>query len=162
MARKTFGSLTPAYQKRLMRGFPDLTRKQLRDRYNRGSLGSRTAARGHARTPERPIRAIKNPERYRDYLGNRTRRGGDVIPMTKRQRVFARMEDMFSFWIGYNRFNVLANVNAMTDSELDWTLNADTEMIRTRASAQVPGDKPWFTDDSTDSQGRTRNRWWYK
>lgn len=56
MARKPWGELSPAYRKRLERGGVGPGTKD------------RSAARGHAKTPERPERAIKNPGKYREYL----------------------------------------------------------------------------------------------
>jgi hypothetical protein len=65
MARSSWESLSPAYRGRLERG--GITRQD----YLSGDPLS--GARGHGKTPERPERAEKNPEKYRNYLADRGR-----------------------------------------------------------------------------------------
>jgi len=73
MVGKKWSNLTPAYRNRVSKSFPSLSKRQVRERYNRGTLGPLQAARGHARTPERPERAQRHPEIYREYIEKRQR-----------------------------------------------------------------------------------------
>lgn len=63
MARKSWGSLSDAYRRRLERGGVS------RQDYESGV--SLAGARGHEVTPERPERAEKNPEKYQGYIFKR-------------------------------------------------------------------------------------------
>jgi hypothetical protein len=158
---KTWSQLTPGYRQRIARAVSSqtgLSQKQIRERYNRGTLGSLSAARGHAKTPERPTRARRNPQRYTEYLAKRQNiTGGSPTPpvFSKRLRAVDHIELLLGDYHKFRLANVIQSVNRMTDSELDWTLNADTEDIRHRASAQVPGHDPWLADAGT------RNPWFY-
>ena len=78
MARSSWESLSPAYRARLERG--GITRQD----YLSGV--SLSGARGHAKTPERPERAEKHPERYREYLGERQRLEREV--QARKQGIF--------------------------------------------------------------------------
>jgi hypothetical protein len=69
MARKAWDALSSSYRRRLERSGID------RAAYDRGE--SLKAARGHARTPERPRQAARAPERYPDYV----RRHGTRTPI---------------------------------------------------------------------------------
>lgn len=66
-ARKPWDELSPAYRARL-------SRKGITEgNYNTPAADAlRQAARGHAKTPERPSRASRNPTRYADYVRART------------------------------------------------------------------------------------------
>ena len=66
-AKRLWSSLSPAYRKRLAAS--GVTARE----YNRGVIpaGKRTKARGHAKTPEHPERAAKQPERYPEYVTKR-------------------------------------------------------------------------------------------
>lgn len=64
----------------------------------------RQAARGHAKTPESPSRAKKNPERYREYL----HRKQDLY-----EQVIAKKERLFSTRIKYRANRAINNVTAM-------------------------------------------------
>lgn len=78
MARKSWSQLSP----------------NVRKRYQSHGIGPRehargvslTAARGHAKTPERPERAARNPSKYPDYIANRSRLAAQVF--AKKQRLF--------------------------------------------------------------------------
>ena len=74
---RNWQALTPTYRKRLERG--GITRSD----YESGSKV--TSARGHARTPERPERAAKNPARYPTYLANRKAEDGKTPSALLRQ-----------------------------------------------------------------------------
>lgn len=63
MARKPWGELSPAYHRRM-----EANGLTARNWDTPAGAKLRTKARGHAKTPERPERAIKNPGRYREYL----------------------------------------------------------------------------------------------
>lgn len=65
MARSGWNSLSDTYRRRLERA--GISQAQ----YESGE--SLESARGHKHTPERPERAEKNPEKYKDYLANRNR-----------------------------------------------------------------------------------------
>lgn len=86
MATRDWGRLTPAYRARLER------RGITRSSYEAGV--SLSAARGHAATPERPERASRNPDKYRDYLG----RKADLI-----ERVKQRKERLWGDRLQYGR-----------------------------------------------------------
>lgn len=77
--RKEWGQLSGSYRSRLERG--GVTRSA----YESGV--SLSAARGHARTPERPERAYTSQGRYQDYLNRRAALERDVI---------ARKKELFS------------------------------------------------------------------
>lgn len=85
MARSWEG-LSPAYRARLQRA--GITRKA----YENGAPV--TAARGHARTPERPERALKKPDRYEGYLQTRA----ELV-----KRVVARKKELFGGTMRYKR-----------------------------------------------------------
>jgi hypothetical protein len=155
MARKTWGQLSPAYRDRLARAFQrqGISRETVRAKYNRGTLGPVTSARGHAKTPERPERASRNPQKYREYINKRTII--DRGPLNKRALALQHIRTKIAHYYKYNDSTVVANVNAMSGSELDWTLRADTESIRARASIQHAGYAPWWTDPDKS------NPWFY-
>lgn len=75
---KTWGELSGTYRGRLERG--GISQRE----YESGR--SLAAARGHARTPERPERAMTSPGRYKDYLDRRTSLERDVI--AKKRELF--------------------------------------------------------------------------
>jgi hypothetical protein len=66
MARKPWQTLTDAYRRRLQRA--GITPRE----YRKGA--SLKAARGHSKTPERPTRALRKPQEYREYIERRTTR----------------------------------------------------------------------------------------
>ena len=155
---KQWGQLSASYRDRLARGFQrqGLSRTQVRGRYNRGTLGPVTAARGHARTPERPERATRWPERYREYIAKReTVQAQPPRQPSKRVQALTHIRTKLAHYYKYNDATVVANVNAMTDTELDWTLRANTESLRARASVQHAGYASWWTDPERS------NPWFY-
>lgn len=66
MARN-WRDLSPSYRQRL------LSNGISKQDYEKGI--SLSAARGHGKTPERPERASRSPERFQDYLGKRSESG---------------------------------------------------------------------------------------
>lgn len=93
MAARNWDALSPAYRHRLEKA--GITKGA----YQRGA--SLTAARGHKETPERPERAISNPERYKEYLSRRRR---------LETRVISKKEKMFGNAKKYSRKRSAANV----------------------------------------------------
>jgi hypothetical protein len=158
MARKTWGQLSPAYRTRLARAFgkDGLSRKQTRERYNRGTLGPVTGARGHSQTPERPSRAERNPQKYQEYIARREPQqiAQPESKISKRVQALRHIRTKLGNFYKYNDKVVVANVNLMSSSELDWTIGATTEQLRSRASIQHAGQVPWWTSGET-------NHWWY-
>lgn len=68
--RKTFAQLAESTRNRKTRWYAKhqgLTGKQVELRYNAGTLGPQTAARGHAHTPEKPGLAYKTAGQRNDY-----------------------------------------------------------------------------------------------
>lgn len=83
MARRSWESLSPAYRQRLQRN--GISPAQ----YRAGE--SLSKARGHAKTPERPARASKNPEKYPEYIEKRSyAKPRPLIRDELEQRVMAR------------------------------------------------------------------------
>ena len=74
MAQKAWKDLSPEYKARLKRH--GIT---ARNRNTKASKAKISAIRGHAATPERPERAVKNPQRYSTYLQNVTSIQNQVI-----------------------------------------------------------------------------------
>jgi hypothetical protein len=70
--KRNWGSLSPAYQRRLSRG--GITPEA----YNAGA--SLKSARGHAKTPEHPSEAFRNPDRFGKYLRRKHAKGHELPP----------------------------------------------------------------------------------
>lgn len=130
MARSSWESLSPAYRSRLERG--GITRQD----YLSGA--SLSGARGHKATPERPERADRNPERYKEYLATRKRLEKAV--QVKKQGEFG---DSHKFRI--NRSNTNVAKNPVTGMEVPM---AD---LRKAANADSSEWLEWLQDD--------RERW---
>lgn len=135
--RKLWSALKSATQKRKL-GFyrkQGLSDSQIRARYNAGTLGPQTAARGHAQTPERPSLARRNPERYERYLRKRERTGGGPRqPEQWRIDAYNNIKAKIGEYFRYNDNTVrLHCFQMMTRAEGEWTINADEEMIVQRA-----------------------------
>ena len=75
MARKAWGSLSDAYRRRLERGGID------RESYDSGA--SLAGARGHEKTPERPERAEREPEKYQEYIFKRDALVADIMEIKR-------------------------------------------------------------------------------
>jgi hypothetical protein len=80
--RILWSALKPATKKRKLSYYKKqgLTPGQVASRYNAGTLGPQAASRGHAKTPERPERAAKHPEKYPEYVRKRAKTGGGGSP----------------------------------------------------------------------------------
>jgi len=94
-ARKTWREYSPAYRARLSRH--GINESNYRD-------ASRQAARGHAKTPERPSLARKHPERFPEYVRKhepKPPQGGPTLSLA--EQVIRRKEQLFGDYIKFNR-----------------------------------------------------------
>jgi hypothetical protein len=82
--RGSWESLSPSYRERLSRNGIS------KAAYESGAPV--TAARGHAKTPERPERARKNPQRYPEYIQKRAKTGGPGKPAPARKKSALQQE----------------------------------------------------------------------
>lgn len=153
--RKLWSALKPGTQRRKLgfyrkRGLSD---SQIRARYNAGTLGSQSAARGHAATPERPSRAVRNPGRYQKYIEKRRQITGDKFPkITRRDRAYGNIDQKIGHYIKFDPRAVRRRVyEMMSDAEIEWTIHASEDMIVGRAAAnygmRLFGDyrqSPWW------------------
>jgi len=164
--RKLWSSLKPSTRARKL-GFykkQGLTPQQVAARYNAGTLGPQSRARGHAATPEHGItQALHDPGKYRKYLRKKERSilSGPVTSPEDiayalneaRDRAYRNFHDKLYFYVYYNDQTVLANiyggstnesgpVPGMSLAQATWTARADTEEIRSMASEQYRGN-PW-------------------
>lgn len=150
MARRAWDTLSESYRKRLKGA--GVTRRQ----YESGK--SLAKARGHARTPEHPERARKHPEKYREYIKKRQRPGGGITPEgpSDKDQAYANFRNQMQDYLGYDDNTVRESIYELMNSEqLSWTVIADAEAIRARASIQ----------DATSFHRMfgiaDRNVWWY-
>jgi len=83
--RKPFSKLAPKTQERKLKHFRKLglSDSQIRGRYNAGTLGPQSAARGHRATPEHPGDERRNQERYAKYGEKRSVLEAQVIEVKK-------------------------------------------------------------------------------
>lgn len=154
--RKLWSALKPATQKRKLgfyrkRGLSDAA---IKSRYNAGTLGPQSAARGHADTPERPEIARRNPGRYRKYIEKRRpkRGGGDYI-FTRRDLAYSNVYSKLRDYARYGDAAVRKRVySMMSDKEVEWTINASEDMLVGRAAANY-GMRLFGT--------YTQSPWWY-
>ena len=144
--------LRPATKKRKLAFYREqgLSDAQIKARYNKGTLGPQTAARGHARTPERPERAVRQPGRYREYLSKRPPGPGHGVvlppgpgPRSVQDEAFDNMVRQLGAYHKFKRETVRYNTNNMTDAEARWTAQADAEEIRARSRIQRASNK-WY------------------
>lgn len=159
--RRSWESLSPAYQKRLSQAGVS------KGKYERGD--SLSAARGHGQTPEHPREAYKRPEKYRDYIRKRpvstgTRATPEDLAYDLNMaydNAWRNVSGRLGNYIKFNRKNVIANiyggirgpqhhdegpdveVSGMSLQAALWTANADTEELRSRAESQA-GPNPWW------------------
>lgn len=156
--RKSWESLTPKYRARLSRG--GITKSK----YESGA--SLAKARGHAKTPEHPREAARNPERYREYNRKREPRTSthEDIAYTlnsARDAAYFNILGLLGDYIKFREPNVRANVYGgtrrpqhkdetgdiempgMTLTEARWTAQADAEELRSRADNNYKRN-PWF------------------
>jgi len=154
--RKLWSRLAKATQQRKL-GFyrkQGLSDAQIRSRYNSGSLGPQSAARGHAATPERPSRAAKHPERYQKYIAKRREKGKHIGggPVSRRDLAYGNVWSKLHNYAKYGDRAVRKRIyEMMTDAEVGWTINASEDMLVGRAAAnygmRLFGDyrqSPWW------------------
>ena len=153
--RKGWDALSPGYRARLEKS--GITKTY----YDRGL--SLQSARGHRQTPEHGIKqARKQPTRYRKYLRKHEPTGGRVSAEEEARELNAAKDAAFynikgrlEFYLKYNEVTVLANVyggrtsesgdvSGMSLAEAQWTANADTEQLRSRAHEQYKGNPWWY------------------
>jgi hypothetical protein len=155
--RKGWASLSQGYRDRLARN--GITK----ERYERGH--KLDIARGHAETPEHGLKqARKNPVKYRKYLRKHepTARGkarsaeGEARTLNAAMdAAFYNIERRLSSYLKYRHETVLANVYGgrtsqsgdvpgMSLAEAQWTSQADTEELRSRARSQYQGNPWWY------------------
>jgi len=169
--RKLWSQLTQGTRNRKVAYYKKqgLNARQVRERYNRGTLGSQAAARGHKSTPEHglkeALRKSRKSNKYDKYLERRTQ------PKTKglssydkavelavalnemRDLAYTSMHRLHDY-VYYNDQTVQANVYGGVTTEsgpvpgmdiaaATWTASADIEDIRSMASEQYRGN-PWF------------------
>jgi hypothetical protein len=138
-------------------------------RYERAGIGreqyesgvSLAKARGHAKTPEHPTDAVRNPERYRDYLGGRQTpefKGGQLGGSDHQglvRDVANRVHELFDpSDEAHNRIINRLNDPRVTDdilrkmlttSKSQWEANARRDAIRgNKTKGKRPFFSPWF------------------
>lgn len=130
--RKPWSALSPGTKKRKLSFFGKrgLSDNQIRSRYNSGTLGPQSASRGHSKTPEKPERAQRNPERYQEYLNNPKRRDiGYKGPVgSLRDRAYQNFHRHLGHYLKYNDTAVRKHCyDMMNDGEVAWTIGASEE-----------------------------------
>ena len=150
--RKLWSQLTKGTQNRKLSFYRKrgLTDAQIKSRYNFGSLGPQTAARGHAETPERPSRAARNPGKYRKYIAKH--QPERVAGISRRDLAYGNVDQKIGHYVKYSPQAIRNRIyNMMTDAEVEWTISADEDMIVGRAAAnygmRLFGDyrqSPWW------------------
>lgn len=171
--RKLWSQLKPATRTRKLSYYKKqgLSPRQVRERYNRGTLGSQAAARGHRETPEHglkeALRKSRKSAKYDKYLERKStvkiREGTSAIDRaiieatnlnTLRDLAYASMYRLHDY-VYYNDQTVRANVYGgitsesgpvpgMSAAEATWTAQADIEDIRSQASEQFRGNPWWY------------------
>ena len=153
--RKLWSALTKGTQQRKLsfyrkRGLSD---SAIKSRYNSGSLGPQSAARGHAQTPEKPERAARNPGKYQKYIEkHRKERPREYAKISRRDRAYGNVLAKIGNYIKFNPSAVRKRIyEMMTDAEVEWTIIASEDMIVGRASVnyglRLFGDyrqSPWW------------------
>ncbi|HEY6018468.1 MAG TPA: hypothetical protein VIY48_00775 [Candidatus Paceibacterota bacterium] len=127
---KRFQDLKPDQQKRKLSWYrrnQGLTPRQVRERYNRGTLGPQTVARGHGQTPERPEEAEKNPGKYEKYREKR------------KQAITFIVEFKRDKWGDKPRFNAARskkNVSVNPETGKEWGIK-DLRIIETMVRTAI-------------------------
>jgi hypothetical protein len=151
-AARNWESLSAAYRERLSRS--GITKVA----YESGAPV--TAARGHAKTPERPSRAAKNPDRYPEYTRKRTVQGGPEgtpqkptsAPKRKRSAEYLEMQLEAARSRAFRRFVSVALKTGYAWVNTD-TIEANVFGGYTSESGAVPGmtlEEARFTAKMTD------------
>lgn len=161
--RKLWSQLKPATRARKLAYYAKqgLNPRQLARRYNSGTLGKQSGARGHRGTPEHPEEALKNPEKYRKYINrqDKVQRGETAEDYAyrineSRDKAYESMRRLREY-VYYNDNTVRANVYGGDTAEsgpvpgMDifkamWTASADLEEIRSMASDQYRANPWWY------------------
>jgi hypothetical protein len=108
MARKPLDQLSPAYRRRLERAQEKARRS--------GVEFDRKAARGHAKTPERPSRAQRHPDLYPDYISTRNQLARQVA--SRKERIWGTVHKY-----NVNRGN--GNIRAIPSVGSEGTMNSN-------------------------------------
>lgn len=173
--RKLWSQLKKSTQVRKLRFYvkQGLSPRQVAARYNKGSLGSQSAARGHKATPEHglkdALRKSRKSSKYDKYLAKKAQppeyeaegasayeRAIDEATYLNdlRDAAYASMHRLHDY-VHYNDETVRANVyggvtsesgrvRGMDAAEAAWTAQADIEDIRSMASEQFRGNPWWY------------------
>jgi hypothetical protein len=127
--RKPWSQLAKATKKRKLAWFKNhegLNPSEVARRYNTGTLGSQTAARGHIETPERPSAVYQHPERYRRYI--RQRKITFEAPTNDRALLLHKYDRNFNRTLRYSHETMLYHIYMMmTDDEVDWALRPQVD-----------------------------------
>ena len=131
--RKPWGQLSERSKREKLRYYGNnfgLDREQVAKRYNRGTLGPQSQAKGRLKPDVVPDDVRRHPEKYRKLgpgSGGKEFLQGQVISHLDRLDL--------SDDIKFNRFNVLHNITqVMTEAELLLALSLDSEDWRDLAS----------------------------
>lgn len=96
-------------------------------------------ARGHGKTPEHPSQAIRNPERYQEYLGKHTPSGPSGPPIGNRSYWVRKFSDNMSRQLGhymkFNRTKVREHAQ-ITDESSDFFISMDELMAGATAESE--------------------------
>jgi transposase len=170
--RKLWSQLKKATRDRKVRHYAKqgLTPRQVAARYNKGSLGSQKAVRGHKGTPEHglqeALRKSRKSGKYDEYLERKKPKIPEGLSEydkaleeavnlnTLRDAAYQSMHRLHDY-VYYNddtvRANVYGGVTAesgtvpgMDAAEATWTASADIEDIRSMASEQFRGNPWWY------------------
>lgn len=119
------------------------------------SFGSQSAAERRAaqRRTARELEAGRSPlgGRYREIVRKATLR-------RKKDQAFKNFDDQLGEYLSYNKDTVREGVfKVMNPAQVEWTITADAEEIRDRASAQTGADASYVIVWN----GHERNPWWY-
>jgi hypothetical protein len=145
-----WSKLKPATQKRKLNFYKKqgLSDSSIRAKYNTGTLGPQSAARGHATTPERPTRAVRNPLRYQKYIERRTApaTGPQLSPRDLAYIVFTQL---LGDYLKFNPKTVKVNVyEKMSDADIAWLGQQSgedgAEAIRAKARIQKIGNPFYY------------------
>lgn len=142
--RKSWESLSPAYRDRLSRG--GITKSK----YESGA--SLSKARGHAKTPEHPREAIKNPQKFPGYKPKKEPKVSEEDNKKLSADAVKSMDAKLGFGyvpggddvINYDPQRVRDNVAKMTTSQKIWTITASEEDLRLAAKRGTGNGIWWY------------------
>jgi hypothetical protein len=142
LPRKAWGKLTPGVRKRKLAYYKKtqgLNPSEIARRYNSGTLGSQTAARGHAATPEHPHRATLHPDKYREYIKKRQIPEGAWQNVSQKRRdAHSHIKQRIGHYTKYSDATVQIHCfYMMTDEEVEMTLRMDTQEIIAAAGTNL-------------------------